>query len=140
MWRNLFFNNEILHHNFLITLQAVNLRVFFNFKEYWEKTLERNRLMLSCGPSMLMLSCGPSMKCVRSSTQTFGSPPRQYVDVYLSAAMALLVATGPKSGIFEGRGGFFKVGHKFLAVRKVKVKCKHESALLPKITNSFKFK
>ena len=35
------------------------------------------------------------MKYVRSSTQTFGSPPRHYVDVYLSAAMALLVATGP---------------------------------------------
>ena len=35
------------------------------------------------------------MKYVRSSTQTYGSPPRQYVDVYLSTAMVLLVATGP---------------------------------------------
>ena len=30
-----------------------------------------------------------------------------------------------KSGIFEGRGGFCKLGHKFLVVLKIKVNCKH---------------
>ena len=31
---------------------------------------------------------------------------------------------GAQPGIFEGRGGFCKFGYKFLAVLKVKVKCK----------------
>ena len=33
--------------------------------------------------------------------------------------------SGVEPGIFEGRGGFCKLEHKFLAVLKVKVKCKH---------------
>ena len=32
--------------------------------------------------------------------------------------------SGAQPGIFEGRGGFCKLGHKFLAV--LKVKCKHK--------------
>ena len=47
-------------------------------------------------------------------------------------------------GMFYGRGGFCKLGHKFLSVLKVKVKLKHFSGLLPKITSSkiisFKYK
>ena len=34
------------------------------------------------------------------------------------------------SGIFKGRGGFFKLGYKSLAVLKFKVKCKHQNKLL----------
>ena len=39
--------------------------------------------------------------------------------------------------MFEGREGFYKLGHKFLAVLREKVTCKHYSALLSKfILNS----
>ena len=40
-------------------------------------------------------------------------------------AAALVIDAGAKPGIFEGRGGFWKLGHAFLAVVKVKVKFKH---------------
>ena len=36
-----------------------------------------------------------------------------------------LLYTGAYPGIFEGRGGFCRLGHKFLTVLKGKFKCKH---------------
>ena len=50
------------------------------------------------------------------------------------------VLSGAKPGIFEGKGGFSKLGHKFLTVLRDQITCKHFSALLSKSTISIKYK
>lgn len=51
-----------------------------------------------------------------------------------------IYCSGEQAGVFEGREGFCRLGHKFLTVLRNKITCEYNNALPSKITISFKYK